>query len=201
MKIIGLTGKSGSGKSTVCEIFRKFGIPCLDADLVSRMVVEKGSVCLSELAEYFGKDILCADGTLDRKKLGSIAFSDQTKLDALNRITHKYINEYVDGWIQEKKRLGCSAIVIDAPTLFESGENKMCDTTVAVISNDHDRIQRILSRDGISADYAEKRISAQKDDSFFAKQCDHTIYNNAGLSELEEETTAFLRKISLISEE
>lgn len=201
MKIIGLTGKSGSGKSTVCDIFRKYDVPCLDTDLVARTVVEKGKPCLLELVDYFGKEILFCDGTLDRKKLGLIAFSDKEKLKALNKITHKYINEYVNAWISEKKSELKKAVVIDAPTLFESGEDRICDTTVAVISGDKERIERIISRDNITEEYAEKRISAQKDDKFFEERCEHIIYNNGSLSELENETIGFLKKISFFSEE
>ena len=126
------------------DIFRKYDVPCLDADLVARTVVEKGKPCLLELVDYFGKEILFCDGTLDRKKLGLIAFSDKEKLEALNKITHKYINEYVNAWISEKKFELKKAVVIDAPTLFESGEDKICDTTVAVISDDKERIRRVL---------------------------------------------------------
>ena len=201
MKIIGLTGRTGSGKSTVCDIFRQFGIPCLDADLVSRQVVEKGTPCLFELTEYFGSEILLEDGSLDRKKLGNIAFSDEQKLNALNSITHKHINQKVLEWISEMKKSGADAVVIDAPTLFESGEDKICDTTVAVISDDKKRIDRIIFRDNITHEYANKRISAQKDDKFFAEHCQHIIYNNKSISDIKKETEQFLKKLCILKED
>lgn len=192
MKIIGLTGQSGAGKSSFSKALAKHDIPCLDTDKTSRQVVEKGSPCLQELVEAFGSNILLPDGSLDRKKLGTIAFSDKDKLDLLNSITHRYISIEVDKWLKKQEALGAVAAVIDAPQLFESGIDMICDLTVAVVADENTRYLRILSRDGISEEYARKRMACQKSDKFFISNCTHIIYNNGSEEELFEKAEAFL---------
>lgn len=201
MKIIGLTGRSGSGKSAFCNILERHGIPCLDTDAVARRVVEKGMPCLDELCIHFGEHILLSNGSLDRKKLGSIAFSDKNALSALNSITHRHITAEVKKWLAECEKNGAVAAVIDAPMLFESRENEICDITVAVVCDEKSRLERIISRDGITREYAEKRMSAQKPDSFFIEKCDHIIYNNGSEKEFEKNAKAFLKTVGIISGE
>ncbi len=192
MIIIGLTGQSGAGKSSFSKALSERGIPCLDTDKTARQVVEKGKPCLAELVKAFGEEILLPDGTLDRKKLGSIAFSDKEKLAVLNRITHGYISLEVDKWLKLQEENGAVAAVIDAPQLFESGINKICNITIAVIADESVRFERILSRDGITEEYAKKRMASQKDDSFFISNCTHIIYNNGAEDELLEKAENFL---------
>lgn len=198
MKVIGLTGQTGAGKGAFCKILSEYGIPCLDTDKTARQVVEKGTPCLDELCGHFGCCILESDGTLNRKKLGEIAFSDKNELAALNSITHKYITEKVEMWLDKKRAEGCIAAVIDAPQLFESGENNICDITVALLAKEDIRLARILDRDGITEQYARKRMASQKDELFFISKCDHIIYNNSTKEELEKETISFLKKEKLI---
>ncbi|MBR5527760.1 MAG: dephospho-CoA kinase [Clostridia bacterium] len=197
MKIIGLTGRSGSGKGAFCKAAENCGIPCLDTDLVARKVVEKGTPCLSELTQHFGESILNSDGTLNRKALGNIAFSDKDNLCALNSITHKYITAYVENWLEECKSKGYTAAVIDAPQLFESGENALCHNTVAIVCDENERIIRIISRDGITREYAEKRLSSQKSDKFFIDNCTHIIYNNDSEEELSDKVYGFFSDIGI----
>ncbi|MBE6572428.1 MAG: dephospho-CoA kinase [Ruminococcaceae bacterium] len=192
MKTIGLTGQSGAGKGAFSKALSLLGIPCLDTDVTARQVVEKGKPCLLELVDRFGKDILLPDGTLDRKKLGTIAFSDKEKLSALNSITHRYIALEVDEWLEEQKDNGAFAAVIDAPQLFESGIDSICDLTVAILADENTRFRRILSRDSISEEYAKKRMASQKDDEFFISHCDHIIYNNGDEAELFEKAKTFV---------
>ena len=194
MKIIGLTGQSGAGKGLFSKALCENGIPCLDTDITARQVVEKGKPCLACLTDAFGSEILLDDGSLDRKKLGSIAFSDKQKLQTLNSITHKYITEQVNAWLCEQKENGCVAAVIDAPQLFESGIDKICDITVAVLADKDTRFSRILSRDGITEEYAKKRMDSQKEDEFFLNSCTHIIYNNGSEEQLYEKACDFLKK-------
>ncbi len=199
MKVIGLTGPTGAGKSLFCEVFVSLGIPCLDTDLVARKVVEKGTDCLLELVECFGEGILLPDGSLNRKALGSVAFSSKEKLDKLNAITHKHITEAVVLWLEECKAKGSRAAVIDAPQLFESGENKICDITVAVIAEKDIRLKRIIERDSIDSEYAEKRMASQKDDEFFIDNCDYIIYNNGVSVLMKKDVIALAEKLGLVS--
>lgn len=192
MIIIGLTGQSGAGKSSFTKALSKQNIPCLDTDQTARQVVEKGMPCLKELVNAFGAEILLPNGTLDRKKLGSVAFASKEKLALLNKITHSYISAEVDKWLKIQEESGAVAAVIDAPQLFESGINKICDLTIAVLADENIRFSRIISRDGISEEYARKRMASQKDDSFFISNCNHIIYNSGNEEELFQKATAFL---------
>lgn len=202
MRIIGVTGGTGAGKGEVSLSFMSHGIKCLDADKVSREVCEPGKPCLLELVEYFGEGILLPDGRLDRKGLAALVFGEeneekrQIKHAALNRITHKHIVEAMQQWLREREREGAEFAVVDAPQLFESGFDRHCDYTVGVIADESVRIRRIISRDRISLDVAEKRIRSQKSNQFFIDSCDFTVYNNAGLDAIEGQVANILEKIN-----
>jgi dephospho-CoA kinase len=132
--IFGITGQTGAGKSAVCAYLKEAGYHVIDADAVSRQVMGPGSGCAKELAEFFGTDILNADGTLNRKLLGAIAFGDNEKLAALNRITHPYILKEVFSRAQAAFKSGAGVVFFDAPTLFESGAYKNCDYVISVLA-------------------------------------------------------------------
>ncbi len=204
MRVIGLTGGTGAGKGEVSLCFLSQGIKCLDTDRVSRRVCEPGMPCLTELVSYFGEGILLNDGRLDRKGLAALVFGEENpekreiKLTALNRITHKHIIDAIHAWLVEREKAGDELVVVDAPQLFESGFDRHCDYTVGVIAADETRIRRIISRDRISRETAEKRIRAQKSNEFFIEHCNFTVYNNKGIDELEGQVADFLRKINFI---
>ncbi len=203
LKVIGITGGSGAGKGEVSLCFLSRGIKCLDTDKVSRSVCKPGKPCLAELVDYFGEGILNEDGTLNRRGLAALVFGEpdeyqkNQKLSALNRITHHYIIEAINDWLMERAKDGERAAVIDAPQLFESGFDRHCDYTVGVIADREVRLRRIIARDGITRESAEKRLAAQKTDDFFRDHCDFTVINNSGLDTLEGQVTNILRKINL----
>lgn len=180
MKIIGLTGGSGAGKGYISEIFSRMGIECLDTDQVSRSVCQPGTPCLAELCHTFGEGILHPDGSLDRKGLAALAFADAEKLLCLNQITHHYILDACRTWLEQKKRAGAAAAVIDAPQLFESGFDRECDCTAAVIAPLETRIERIIQRDGLTREQALLRLSRQHTDEYFSAHCDYIIMNGPG---------------------
>lgn len=202
LKVIGLTGGSGAGKGEVSLCFLSHGIKSLDTDKVSRYVCEPGKPCLAELAEEFGSRIINPDGTLDRRGLAHLVFNEpdaekrEKKLSALNRITHRHIIDEINAWLKERAAEGDTLAVIDAPQLFESGFDKHCDFIVGVIADYEVRIRRIVSRDGISRESAEKRLSAQKSDDFFIKNCDFIVYNDGGLEALEGQVDVILEKLN-----
>lgn len=198
MKIIGLTGPSGSGKGTVANIFKKYNIPTVDTDLVYRKLLSPPSACLDELRENFGNIIIRPDQTLDRPKLASIVFSDPKKLKLLNSITHKYILARTSRRIYYRKKLGYSAITIDAPALFESGFDAKCDFVIAVTANRNSRIARIMSRDGIESDAAEKRIDAQPPLEFYTSRSKYTIENNDDIDTLTDRIIEIIERENLI---
>lgn len=180
--IIGLTGGSGTGKSTVVKFFENNGYIVLDFDKISRDVCKKDMPCLKELVDNFGEEILYPDGFLNRKYLGAIVFSDREKLKLLNSITHKYIIEEMYAFLEKNKN---SNIIFDAPLLFEAGIDVLCDKTISVLADKDIRINRIMKRDGITRAQAINRIKSQKDDDFYKTKSDMIIINNSSVDDLD----------------
>ena len=180
MIIIGLTGPSGSGKTTLCDIAMNIGIESIDADKVYHALLIPPSPCLDEIVTAFGDNVLFSNGMLDRAALGKIVFGDESgeKLSALNRITHKYVKERFRDIIASLEAEGHRAVMVDAPTLFESGFDAECTFTVAMLADGALRRERIISRDALSEERADLRLAAQKPDEFFASRADYTLYNN-----------------------
>ena len=182
--IVGLTGQTGAGKSTVAEVFGKQGFAQIDADLISREVVEPGKPCLEELFDFFGDSIRNPDNTLNRKALAAIAFNDAKKLESLNSICHPFITEKIFERINRYRQEGEQFILLDAPTLFESRASDFCDLIISVIADPSVRCKRIMKRDGLTEEEAHRRMNAQLPEEFFIKQSDHVIRNNEDLDKL-----------------
>lgn len=176
--MIGLTGQSGAGKTTVSRVFSQNGFAVIDADIISREVTEKGQPCLTELSEAFGSDIINSDGTLNRKRLGSIVFSDREKLRQLNGIIYPYIIYRIISRIDELSEEGRELILLDAPTLFEANADDLCDLIISVTADESIRMSRIIARDNITSDAAKKRFESQYSEHFFVNHSDFVIINN-----------------------
>ncbi len=196
IKIIGVTGRSGSGKSTVCKVLNDIGIDVIDADLVHREIVDAGQPCLADIALEFSIMILNADGTLNRKKLGEVVFSDKDKLARLNQITFPYIKKEIMNKVSLLEKKGRKVVVIDAPTLFESGLNHQCDFIVSVISEDAENINRIVIRDRLSDDMARNRLSSQHTNEFFKLHSDVIIENHSSIEALSNSVKAIFGKLA-----
>lgn len=194
MKIIGLTGSSGAGKGFCSNFFNKCDIPCIDTDSVYHKLLILPSKCADELIQAFGKDIVDDGKAINRKKLADIVFSkgNQSKLKLLNQITHKFVIEETKDIINLYRSQKKIAAVIDAPLLFESGFDKFCDFTVAVIADKQNRIKRIIERDALSYDAALKRIEAQPSDNFYSSRAKYTIHNNADDIQLNQQLKKIL---------
>lgn len=176
--VVGLTGQTGAGKSTVSKVFAENGFAVINADLISRKVVEKGTKCLDELAEVFSDAILNEDGTLNRKMLGNIVFSDKTKLEMLNSIIYPYITSEILEEIKIYSDSGQKLVLLDAPTLFESHSDDFCEIIISVLANEATRKERIILRDGLTEKQAQDRMNSQHDAEFFAANSDFVIENN-----------------------
>lgn len=188
VKIIGLTGPSGSGKGWVCSILSGAGIPSVDTDAVYHALLCPPSHCLDELRDGFGDSIIKPDGTLDRRALADIVFSDSHRLEQLNTITHKYILERTNVLLEQFAAQGFPAAVIDAPALFEAGWGDKCDLVIAVLADRETRLRRIIARDGLPREAAEQRLQAQPCDSFYTSRAKYTVLNNGDHdAELEAE--------------
>ncbi len=191
MTVIGLCGGSGSGKTTASSVMASLGAAVIDTDRVYRDLCVPGSACLCELASIFGQEIVNPDGSLNRKKLGAIVFSDTAARAELNRITHRYIAEETLRLLDRFRAEGKDAAVIDAPLLFESGFDAMCDVTVGVTAPACDRIARITARDGITAEEAEARIASQLGDGELRQMCDFIIENNGDRARFAADVRSF----------
>ena len=176
--MIGLTGQTGAGKSVISNGLKDYGFYPIDCDRLARAAVEKGSDTLEQLCSTFGEDILSEDGSLNRKKLGSIVFADPKKLEMLNAITHPAILELLESEILYAAGLGYAGAVVDAPTLFESGADQLCDTVIAVVAKESERLARIMQRDGLTEEAALQRIKAQHPIAFYTERSDAVIEND-----------------------
>ncbi len=187
MKIIGVTGGIGSGKSTVSSVLRDLGAAVVDVDILARNVTASGGKAFDELVEYFGKEIVSSSGELNRKKLAAIAFSDKVKLHALNCITHKYIADKIRDTVEILKNSEkWDIIIIDAPIPIEKGFLDLTDEVWVVASERETRIKRAMERSGFTYEDAAGRISSQPRDEEYIKVADEVLYNNGSLKELEQ---------------
>lgn len=192
--VVGLTGQSGAGKTTVCEVFCENGFCIINADMIARQLMECGTLCLKEVAEAF-ENVIDGEGNLDRKALAQIVFSDKGKLDLLNSITYPYITARVLTLIEEMDSAGKQYILLDAPTLFESRADDFCDLIISVIATETSRRERITKRDGITEEQAQNRMSAQHSDNFYTKNSDFIIKNNKSVRLLREKAKEVSDKI------
>lgn len=183
MKILGLTGGSGTGKSAACTAFARLGCGVIDADATYRTLCDTCEPMLKEIQNVFG-NVFSTEGKLDRKKLGAIVFADAQKLQQLNSITHPYIRQAVRDAFAAYSKRGCLLCIYDAPVLFEGQMETLCDKTCAVLAARNTRIARIVARDAITEEYAALRIDAQKDDAFYRERCDYIVQNDADLDTL-----------------
>ena len=177
MKIIGLTGLTGAGKSTVAQKLMAYGCYHIDADKVARKVINNNENVKNKLKERFGADVINADGTTNRPLLASRAFADEQSTLDLNAITHPAVIEEIKSIIKDMEEVGYRGIIIDAIALFESGLNALCDFNVTVVAPKEIRLERIMKRDNITEEKALERINAQKDESFFTSKADFVLWN------------------------
>lgn len=183
--VIGLTGQSGSGKTTVCEQLSDNNCYILNCDKLAHVVLNS-ALCLEKIVEEFSVNILDSDKNLNRKALAAIVFGDREKLDKLNKITHPIIVDAIAKKIDENKLLN-DTIILDAPTLFESGANRLCDKIIGVVSNEENLIKRIMARDNITLEAVKKRLSTQHNIDFFKEHCDYIIENNSDIIDLKKQ--------------
>lgn len=186
--IFGITGGTGCGKTTALQAIGDLGGIIIDCDAVYHILLQTDKKMLSAIEARFPGTVI--DGKLDRKKLGPIVFSDEQALLDLNAITHKAVKEKVIHILGTNKELAA----IDAIELFDGGLSELCDVTVAITAPEADRIERLLSRDGISYEHAALRIRAQKPECYFRENCDYVLENNGTQAEFQEKCLAFFRE-------
>jgi dephospho-CoA kinase len=192
--IIGITGGTGCGKTTLLDVIRELRGMVLDCDAIYHQLLKTDASLLSSIEARFPGTV--ENGTLQRKKLGAIVFADKQALLDLNQITHHAVKEEVLRKLEEKPKLAA----IDAIGLFESGINELCQLTVAVTAPIDVRIQRLMARDGISQEYAAARIAAQPSEEAFAQRCDYVLHNDGTKEAFREKCLAFLREQGIMKE-
>lgn len=195
MKLIGLTGGIGSGKSTVAQLLVEQGWALVDADRIARDIVEPGQPALAELAEAFGEDILRADGSLDRGLLASRAFASREKTDLLNSITHPRIQEEAQAQFAAARRAGEEFVVYDMPLLVDNGLHKDMDATIVVDVDVEERVRRLVEFRGLEEDDARRRIAAQIPDDVRRAAADVLIDNNGPREALDAQVAAAVEEL------
>ncbi len=191
-RVIGLTGPTGSGKTSACEVAESLGYKVINCDTLARKAVETKDA-LSALTKAFGADIL-EDGKLNRAVLAQKAFKSEVQTELLNKTILPFIVALIEEEIEKAEE---NKILLDAPTLYESGADSLCSGIIAVLSSRESRKARILSRDGLTDDAAELRLSAGKNDDYYKERTQHIIYNDGTLAEFIEKTE---QKLKLLEE-
>ena len=190
--IIGITGGTGCGKTTLLEMIRQHGGLVLDCDRIYHGLLQAGGEMVDRLAQRFPEAM--EDGILNRKKLGTIVFSDPAALADLNEITHSAVKAEVLRQLAGKPALAA----IDAIGLVEGGLAELCDVTVAVTAPEEARIRRLMARDSIPESYARARIAAQKKEDWFRQRCDYVLENDGELDAFATKCVAFLRNMGIM---
>lgn len=174
--VTGLTGQSGAGKTTVAKVFAECGFYVIDCDKVARKVTEPGTASARELERQFPD--FFENGSLDRRRAAERLFNDSGLLSRYNAAIFPFITEAIVDEITHAEQNGESFLLLDAPTLFEAGVNRLCDVIVGCTADTELRVSRITQRDGISEEHARARIASQHSEGFFRSNCEYIIENN-----------------------
>jgi dephospho-CoA kinase len=189
--VLGLTGPTGSGKSTLGRIAAKYGWYVIDCDQMVREAYKRKDV-ISALCDAFGSEVLTDDKTVNRRILAEKAFSSKKNTELLNKTVLPFILSMINNEIN-----GCDRerIILDAPTLFESGADSLCDAVCVLLAGEDIRFERITARDNIDEAAAKLRMSAGKDEQFYKTRTPYILYNNSDEENLEKDFLALAEKL------
>ena len=195
MITLGITGRSGCGKSTVTAVFSAHSVPLADADQISREILLPGSPLLPALAQRFGADILLLDGTLDRRLLADRAFATPEGKRALDSLTHPEIVRRIRAAKQSAQEAGAALFVLDGAVIVGTAAQPECDRLCVVTAPFETSVSRIVARDGISAEMAARRLNAQTPEEALTAQADYVLHNDADLAHLQAEAEKLCEKL------
>lgn len=195
MLIVGLTGPTGAGKGKAARAFAQRGFAVVDADAVAHEVMAPGTPCTADVARAFGPGVLGADGAPDRKRLGTLVFADPQKLARLDAVTHPHIVAEIGRRLDAFAAQGFPGALVDAPALFESGAQRLCDRVVAVVAPASLRLARIMARDGLGEARARQRVAAQPDEAFYTGPADFVLRNEGDLARFSREAGALADRL------
>lgn len=191
--VIGLTGQSGAGKTLVSACFAEHGFAVIDADRVCHEVMEQ-QACMAALQNAFGNGIV-SNGHIDRKALGRMVFSDPEQLALLNRTIFPFITGEIERRIFEADKAGLEWLLLDAPTLYEAGADRLCEFVLAVCADYETRRARIMERDGLTIEVAELRLGSQHGDDFYKERADAVLVNNGPAESLYLQAEEIIRQL------
>lgn len=182
--VIGITGNSGTGKSEIAKLLaKKINAKIISADLVAKKLSEPGKIYNEKIINLFGKEI-SENGIINRKKLANLVYNNSEKREKLNLLTYIYVGNEIK---QEVEKSEYKNVIIDAPLLFESGLDKICNYTIAILAENDIKKERICKRDNIEENTAKARLSIQPEDEYYEKRANHIIKNNGKIEEIKLE--------------
>lgn len=193
LTVIGVTGGTGTGKTTALDSLRMLGALVIDADEVYHRLCRESADMLREIDARFPGAV--EDGVLQRKKLGELVFSDPAALEALRGITDRYVSAEIDRLLSDHTAAGGRYAAVDAINLLDTPLMEMLSATVGIVAPEEERVRRLMAREGISEEYALKRIRAQHPEEYYVKNCDYTIRNDGTLEEYRRRCDALFDKI------
>lgn len=196
LSVIGLTGGIGAGKSEVARVFRRVGIPVVDADRIAREQMQRGRPVHDEVVAAFGPDVLGEDGEVDRRRLAQVVFADPERLRTLNRITHPRVVAEVERRLAVLAEMGHPVAVVEAALLVETGLHASLDRIVVVTAPEDERVARVATRDGVPADEVRARVAAQVPDSERARAATWVVVNDGSLDDLRREAARLAVEIA-----
>ena len=188
MIILGITGAVGAGKSTIMNRLKEqYGAYTIQADQVGHLLMKKGQICYDAILKQFGREILAEDGEIDRKKLGSIVFSNRELLLKLNNIIHPAVKQYILDQVEEKRQEGCTLFVMEAALLLEEHYDAICDDLWYIYVNDEVRRSRLKADRGYSDEKITEILENQLEDGIFRERCRYVVENNGDLDQTYEQ--------------
>ncbi len=195
MKVIGITGGTGCGKTSVLRMMERLGCFAIDADEVYHRLLKYSDEMRAALQEAFPFAV-DEKGNVDRRAIGGVVYHDAEKMKTLKAITHPYIIKEVEHILDVGRKHNASMAVIDAVFLIESGLDQLCDLTVGVVAARDVRMRRIMARDGITEEQAAQRIAAQPDEQFYRDHCDYILDNSRDDQSIHDRTVGFFDNLA-----
>lgn len=200
MMMVGLTGRSGSGKSSVAQHYAELGYPVADGDWIAKQVTQVGTPCLAEIVNHFGQDILLPDGSLDRAQLGRLVFADSGENQWLMALTHRYIYEEVENSKRNAEKKGKKLFFLDGAMIVGSRFEKDCQKLIVVTAPYRLSISRIILRDGISKEAAKARLTSQPTEKQLLEKADFVIQNHTTQEALVQQADKVLHELLLMQQ-